>query len=110
MQTVAYKRLTSMWLVLSFFVIGGALTAQAGWNYTSSEGDWAGSDYDCSKGPIPKPENCTEISRGTVAVCWLNRNVNSGMCPNMHTWCTYKTVKLTDPQNGTNKGHVFVCR
>lgn len=73
------------------------------------QGDWTGSDWGCSRGATPDPARCSADRRGTVAVCWQNRRVPDGQCPNMDAWCTYKEVAPSSPHNGGNTGTVYAC-
>jgi hypothetical protein len=96
-----------------FLVIGSVLCTSATlvyaqqWSNTRSQGDWGGRDRACSQGPRPDPDECRPEHRGQVAVCWTNRR--TGECGGAVAWCTYKTVGLTTPQNGSNPGWIYYC-
>jgi hypothetical protein len=89
------------------FLFGAGSSKGQTWTDAYTRGDWGGRDRTCSQGAEPDPNQCNRAYLGQVAVCWSNRQ--TWECNNAIAWCTYKTIGVTAPQNGSNPGNIYGC-
>lgn len=99
-------------VAIAFALVAGcafSTIANAGhWGDTFTQADWGDHDWSCSPGAAPNPQMCDSAHVGQVAVCWPHRP--TGECGGAEAWCTYKTVHVDTPRNGTAPGEVYQCQ
>ena|SRR6516162_5693616 len=92
-------------VVVAFFQVNAGHASQ--WERVMEVHDWGDRDRDWSVGYDPDPHKCTPAWENSVAVCWSQRGSPRGQ---VEDWCTYKTVTINTPENGSNKGVTWVCK
>ena len=105
----------SLWA--KFFAKASVILAKAPrsgrWINARAKGDWPGKDFACTGGVMPKVKFCDSAHVGNVAVCWVPKDRQTGYpfkeCQGQKSWCTYKSVNLSQRQTGSRPGQLYIC-